>query len=83
MSDHWLVRSRTLRILWIVFLVVLVLTVLADFFVVPDAHFPIEATFGFNAWYGFLACAALILAAKGIVGSLLKRPDTYYERDDA
>jgi hypothetical protein len=82
MSDHWLVRPRTIRCLWTGFLIVLALAVLADFFVVPDAHFAIEASFGFNAWYGFLACAALILVAKGI-GLFLKRPDDYYERDHA
>jgi hypothetical protein len=82
MSDHWLVRPKTIRGLWIAFIVVLALTVLADFFVTPDAHFAIEATFGFNAWYGFLSCAAMILFAKAIVGVALKRPDDYYERDD-
>jgi hypothetical protein len=35
---------------------------------------------GFGALYGFLACAALILLAKGI-GLVLKRPDTYYDDD--
>jgi sterol desaturase/sphingolipid hydroxylase (fatty acid hydroxylase superfamily) len=79
MSDHWLVRPTTIRRLWIVFLGVLALTVLADFFVTPAAHFAIEATFGFNAWYGFLSCAAMILFAKGIVGFVLKRPDDYYD----
>jgi hypothetical protein len=34
--------------------------------------------FGFHAWYGLLACAAMILVAK-VLGMLLKRPDTYYE----
>ncbi|MCX7893203.1 MAG: hypothetical protein N2544_12645 [Burkholderiales bacterium] len=82
MSDHWLVRPRTIRRLWIAFVAVLAVTVAADFFVAPDAHFAIEATFAFDAWYGFLACAALIFFAKAI-GVVLKRRDDYYERDDA
>ena len=45
---------------------------------IVDPHFEIERLFGFNAAYGFLVCAAMILAAK-LVGALLKRPDSYYD----
>ena len=62
--------------------VVLALTVIAEFVIALHPHFGIESLFGFNAWFGFLACAAMILVAKGLA-LLLKRPDTYYrERDD-
>ena len=45
-------------------------------------HFDLESLFGFHAWFGFLACVAMIGVAKGL-SLLLKRPDTYYEeRDD-
>jgi hypothetical protein len=81
MAKHWLVRPETIRKLWIAFAAVLAATVIADFFVVPEGHFGIDGTFAFNAWYGFLACVALILFAKAL-GVLLKRPDDYYERDD-
>jgi predicted membrane metal-binding protein len=64
MSDHWLARPSTIRLLWRGFIVVLVLTVLTEF--------------GFGAWFGFLACAVLILGAKAL-GALLKRPDGYYD----
>jgi len=80
MSDHWLVRPSTIRMLWRAFIAVLALTVLAEAFVEADAHFAVEEVFGFGAWFGFLACAALILIAKGIA-VVLKRPDTYYEED--
>lgn len=81
MDEHWLARPATLRLLWRGFIAILVLTVAADFFVTEESHFGIEASFAFNAWYGFLACAALILFAKG-VGVFLKRPDDYYGRHD-
>lgn len=81
MDDHWLVRPATIRRLWIGFIAVLVLTVLAELFVSPVAHFSVERLFGFNAWFGFLACAALIFGAKAI-GLVLKRRDDYYERPD-
>jgi hypothetical protein len=77
MDDHWLVRPTTIRWLWIVFIAVLVVLVALD----PlrhDAHFTIEALFGFGAWFGFLSCVVLILFSKAL-GVLLKRRDTYYD----
>lgn len=80
MTDHWLVRPRTIRRLWQAFIAVLALTVLAELVIEAHPHFAVERLFGFNALYGFLACAVLILVAKGI-GLVLKRPDTYYDDD--
>ena len=81
MQDHWLARPETIRKLWIGFVVVLVLTVLADAFVSHDPHLVVDGTFGFAAWFGFVACIGLILVAKAI-GFFLKRPDDYYRKDD-
>jgi hypothetical protein len=78
MSDHWLARPRTLRRLWQIFIAVLALTVLAQLAIEAQPHFAVESMFGFNALYGFLACAALILIARGL-GFVLKRRDTYYD----
>ena len=77
-DDHWLVRPATIRLLWMVFIAILALTVAAEFWVASDPHFDVERIFAFNALYGFLVCAAMILAAKAL-GVLLKRRDTYYE----
>jgi hypothetical protein len=77
MSDHWLVRPATIRLLWRAFIAVLALTVLAEFLVAHHPHFRVESVAGFGAWYGFLACAGMILFAKGLA-LFLKRPDTYY-----
>jgi hypothetical protein len=74
------VRPRTIRRLWQGFVAILALTVLAGLVVAVHPHFAIEGLFGFNALYGFIACAALILVAKAI-GLVLKRPDTYYDDD--
>lgn len=76
----WLSRPETIRRLWQGFAVVLALTVLAELRVSHEGHFAVERLFGFNAAYGFLACAVLILIAKAI-GIVLKRPEAYY--DDA
>lgn len=72
---------RNVRLLWRAFLAVLALTVLAEAVVPTDAHFAIEALPGFNAAFGFLACAVMIIVAKGL-GLLLKRPDNHYEAED-
>lgn len=82
MSDnHWLTRPATIRLLWIVLLAVLGLTVAAEFWLPGEPHFEVERLFAFNAWYGFLVCAAMILLAK-VLGLLLKRRDTYYEEHE-
>jgi hypothetical protein len=80
MKPHWLDEPKNVKLLWRLFLAVLAITVLAEPFAGLHPHFEVEALFGFHAWYGFLACAAMILVAKGL-GLLLKRPDTYYEAD--
>jgi hypothetical protein len=77
MEPHWLARPATIHRLWLAFLVMLVATIGAELFVARDAYFGID-TLGFNAWYGFASCAALIGVAK-LLGLVLKRPDVYYE----
>lgn len=79
-QKHWLVRRETITKLWIVFIVILALTVIAGLFVDIHPHFGIEDTFGFNAWYGFATCVAMVFGAK-VLGVLLKRKDDYYDRD--
>jgi hypothetical protein len=80
-KTHWLDQPRHIKLLWRGFLLVLVLTVLAEFMVPMHPHFAIESIFGFNAWYGFLVCALMIVLAKGLA-LVLKRPDTYYGKDN-
>ena len=80
MDEHWLTRRATIRALWLVFAAVLAATVAAELFIAHEAHFGIDGTFAFHAWYGFACCAVLIGAAK-LLGLALKRPDAYYEDD--
>lgn len=80
-DKHWLVRARTIRLLWLMVGTVLVLTVIAGLFVHQHEHFGIEASFAFYAWYGFGACVAMVVLAK-LLGIFLKRPDDYYQRPE-
>jgi hypothetical protein len=78
-QDHWLARPGTIRRLWVVFLAILAALVLADLVVHHHPAFGLDGTFAFGAWYGFIACVVLVVAAKAL-GAIFKRPDTYYDR---
>ena len=81
-KPHWLDRPENHRKLWIGFIVVLACTVLAEFVWPIHGHFEIEAITGFNALYGFGACAAMVAFAK-LLGLWLKRSDTFYASEDS
>ena len=51
-QDHWLVRPENIRLLWRLFIGILVVTVLCDLVVEHHPHFGIDGTFGFAAWFG-------------------------------
>lgn len=80
-EKHWLVRPETIRWLWVIFILVLAVVVAWELLLKRHPHFPGEGIFGFNAWYGFLACAAMVVFAKGLA-YLIKRPDTYYDHEN-
>lgn len=80
-APHWLDEPRHVKWLWRGFLAVLALTVVAELWVQLQPHFEIESVFGFSAWYGFGACAVMIVVAKALA-MLFKRPDNYYSKRD-
>ena len=81
MREHWLDEPANVKRLWRGFLWVLAGLVAAELVVALHPHFALDAIFGFHAWYGLLACAAMIAVAKAL-GLVLRRPDDYYEPDD-
>ena len=78
MKQSWFYKESSIKKLWIGTIVVLALTVIAEFFVKLHPHFEIESYFGFHAVYGFLACVAMVVFAK-LLGFLIKRKDDYYD----
>ncbi len=80
-QDAWLARPSTIRLLWRVFAVVLVVTVAAQALFKVKGYFGVDGWFGFGAVFGFLACLAMVLVAKGL-GYLLKRDTDYYREAD-
>lgn len=76
---YWLDRPGNVeQIVRAVYLICAVLVV-ADIFVPKHGPFEIEHVFGFYAWFGFLACVGLVLAAK-VMRRVLMRPEDYYDR---
>ena len=80
MNQHWLVRDKTIRLLWVLFVIILALVVVAGLFIGDHAFFGIDGSFAFNAWYGIASCVGMIVIAK-LLGRLLHRKDGYYDRD--
>ena len=78
-QDHWLARPATIKLLWKIFIAVLVALVLAQALIYVKGYFGIDGWFGFGAVFGFLSCLAMVLVAKAL-GYALKRPEDYYER---
>ena len=78
MAKHPLQQKKTIRRLWIAFYAVLFATVFAELFITRKPVTGIDGFLGFNAWYGFLTCVAMVAFAKAL-GFLLKRRDDYYD----
>jgi hypothetical protein len=77
--SRWLDKSENVtKVYWSVW-VVCALLVLVEPLVHKHGYFAAEEWFGFHGWFGFIACVALVLAAKGL-RRFLKRPEDYYER---
>lgn len=45
----------------------------------PHPHFEIESSFGFHAWFGFLAFVVIVFAGR-VLRVIVSRPEDYYER---
>ena len=81
-SDHWLVRPKTIRLIWQVSIAVLAVLVLLQLVIKVKGYFGVDGWLGFGAAYGFLACVAMVLVAKAL-GFVLKREENYYTKDEA
>lgn len=80
-QDAWLARPSTIRLLWWLFVAVLLLSVAAQFVFKVKGYFGVDGWLGFGAVFGFLACLAMVLCAK-VLGWLLKRDESYYRQHD-
>ena len=53
-------------------------SVLAELFYEKHGHYGFQNFFGFDAWYGFISCVLLVLAAKQL-RKVLMRDEDYYD----
>ena len=80
MSDprHWLYRPDNWPKLWKWGGALLVLSVVAEFFVELHPGFGFAEWFSFNAIFGFLSCLVMVIFSKWL-GAWIKRPQDYYD----
>ena len=75
---EFLIAKRS--ILAIILLVLMAALVLVDIILPPPyTHFPWDAIGGFAAFFGFAACAALIVFSRLLGEKLLYRDEDYYD----
>jgi hypothetical protein len=78
MNGNRLLKPHTIRTLWVIFALLLALSVVAEVFIHTHARFGIDGSFGFHAWFGGAACIGLVALSK-LLGRFLKRRDSYYD----
>jgi hypothetical protein len=64
--------------LWRIFLIMLAVTVIADFFVERHPEFSWQVP-GFAAFYGFISCIFIIVFSKWIGHKWLMKEEDYYD----
>lgn len=78
-KTYWLDRAQNVRKIYIGLWLFGAAWVIPDFFLHKHEDVDFAAWLAFYAVYGFVACVALVLTAKGL-RRLLMRPEDYYER---
>ena len=73
-------RQKVDKFFWGVVAVGVVLTLL-DLFYKKKTYFTTESVFGFYSFYGFIMCAALVVAARAM-RVVLMRSESYYAPQD-
>tara|TARA_B100000035_G_scaffold271301_1_gene246067 strand:- start:849 stop:1103 length:255 start_codon:yes stop_codon:yes gene_type:complete len=80
-NQHWILKRKNIKKLWIWSIILLVSLVLIQTILPIKGHFEVESWLGFGAWFGFLACVLMILFSK-VLGLVVKKPEDYYEKNE-
>lgn len=78
-KEHIFDKPKNVKLLLGCFYCALGLLLLVESIVHKHPHFAWETHYGFYAVFGFVACVALVLAAKYILRPLVKRKEDYYD----
>lgn len=73
--------QRQIRRAWIVFAIVLVATLTAEFFIPSKTPFESSKWWSFGAVFGFFSCFIMVIVAKTL-GYVLKKPENYYSEQN-
>jgi hypothetical protein len=73
-------NPRNVRWLLVIFFASVGCLLLVDLVYHRHAIFPWEGWFGFYAVFGFVACVALVLAAKHVLRPIVMRGEDYYDQ---
>ena len=79
MKQHWLYKKESIRKLWIIGVVILLITILGELVIDPHAHFLLADWFSFNAVFGFISCVVMVAFSR-LLGIFIKRKDDYYDQ---
>ena len=77
-NDGWLERPGSVDKVVRAVIGVCLFVVLLDFFYDKHGHYSWEELPAFYAFFGFISCVLLVVAAKGL-RKLLKRDEDYYD----
>ncbi len=77
-ENTWFDKPANVKKIIVALLVVCALLLVAEFFYHKHPHFAVEEWFGFYAFYGFIMCVLLVLAAK-VMRVFLMRDEDYYD----
>lgn len=78
-KEHLFDKPRNVKRLLTIFYSFLALLLIGDFFIHKHTDFAWEEWPEFYAIYGFVACVALVLAAKYLLRPIVKRREDYYD----
>jgi hypothetical protein len=73
--------QRQIRRAWTVFAIVLIATLIAEFFIPSKTPFESSQWWSFAALFGFFSCFIMVITAK-VLGYVLKKPENYYSEQN-
>lgn len=79
-KQSWFEKPRNIRVLIGAIIVLCIALGVADLFYKNDhAHFEIEKTFAFQAWFGFVTFVVVVFLGIAL-RPIIKRDEDYYDR---
>ena len=79
-TQSWFEKRGNVRTLIVVLIVACIgLTVAVLFYENDHAHFPIEKSFAFQAWFGFVVFVVIVFLGVAL-RPIIKRSEDYYDR---